>query len=193
MPFAYTNQPTDLRDDQWKPHDPWDLHYTATGDQNRDDELETYLAGLGSGVLAFATAAARDASQPTTGQIAFVVAEGLYYSYNGGWNLTNIVPDAWVNVTFKNSWVNTAADQVVQYRRFGDMVQVRGNCQNGTINTVVFTLPTGYRPPGGGNNFAVMSNGAFSYATIDGGGDVYAFTGSNAKFCFGLIQISTRS
>lgn len=57
-------------------------------------------------------------------------------------------PNAWQNVSFQNSWVNYAGSyQLCQYRKLGDMVQLRGMAKLGTVGTTIFTLPSGYRPP----------------------------------------------
>lgn len=94
----------------------------------------------------------------------------------------------WVGVTFLNSWVNTAAGHPVQYRLEGrdgiDGVRVYGSCQGGTIPAPIFNLP--YHPAYTDNYFPVVSNGAFGTVLIDGGGDVYAWSGSNASFRLNL-------
>jgi hypothetical protein len=57
-------------------------------------------------------------------------------------------PEAWQGVTFTNSWTDYGSGfQTCQFRRFGDMVQLRGLIKSGTIATSAFTLPVGYRPP----------------------------------------------
>jgi hypothetical protein len=53
----------------------------------------------------------------------------------------------WTAPTLLNSWVNYGSGfQDCQYRRVGDMVQVRGLIKSGTI-AVIFNLPAGFRPP----------------------------------------------
>jgi hypothetical protein len=65
---------------------------------------------------------------------------------NGGAYL-QVTP--WTNVTFQNGWANgVAGTQNAQYRRFGDMIQLRGYVAMGTNSTTIFTLPVGFRPPG---------------------------------------------
>jgi len=51
---------------------------------------------------------------------------------------------------FTNSWVNYSLDyyQEAQYRRIGDVVEIRGTMKNGTDSATAFTLPPGYRPVG---------------------------------------------
>lgn len=59
----------------------------------------------------------------------------------------------WKDVTlmqpaFQSTWTNYGADfwQWAQFRRVGDMVEVRGLVRTGADNTSVFILPPGYRP-----------------------------------------------
>jgi hypothetical protein len=59
-----------------------------------------------------------------------------------------ITPTAWTAVTFAGSWVNLGGGyQTAQYRKVGDMVQVRGIIKSGVTATAAFTLPAGFRPP----------------------------------------------
>ena len=69
---------------------------------------------------------------------------------------------AWANVTFENSWADyhTGTYGFCQYRKVGDMVQVRGLINGGVTNTTAFTLPVGFRPP-----FTTYGWGAISSAT----------------------------
>ena len=56
---------------------------------------------------------------------------------------------AWVNCTMQNGWV--AYSVAPAYRKVGDIVYLRGNANGGTKNTVVFTLPVGFRPVAAAN------------------------------------------
>jgi len=61
---------------------------------------------------------------------------------------TYVAPTVWTAVTFQNAWVNFGGgEQPMQYRKIGDMVQLRGVIKSGALNTVAFTLPAGFRPP----------------------------------------------
>lgn len=54
---------------------------------------------------------------------------------------------AWTQATLQNGWAHQAG-QVVQYRKVGDMVQIRGRMDGGTSGFVAyFLLPVGFRPP----------------------------------------------
>lgn len=59
-------------------------------------------------------------------------------------------PTAWTAPTLLNSWVNFGGVYTeAAYRRNGDVVELRGTIKDGatTLDTVLFTLPTGFRPP----------------------------------------------
>ena len=60
-----------------------------------------------------------------------------------------ITPTAWTAVTFENFWVDFGAGsrQVCEFRRVGDIVQLRGTMKSGTLSATAFTLPVGFRPP----------------------------------------------
>ncbi len=54
---------------------------------------------------------------------------------------------AWTAPTLVNSWANFGAgNQVAQYRKVGDTVEMRGIVAGGASSTVCFTLPAGFRP-----------------------------------------------
>lgn len=91
-------------------------------------------------------------------------------------------PTTWTAVTFANSWVDFGTgNQVCQYRKVGDMVQVRGLMKSGTIGAAAFTLPAGFRPPAT-LIFASEANSLFSVINIDSAGVFTPLTGSNVYF-----------
>lgn len=55
-------------------------------------------------------------------------------------------PTVWTGVVFQNGWATAGGWQPGQYRKVGDVVQLRGNI-TGTAPATAFTLPTGFRPP----------------------------------------------
>jgi len=57
--------------------------------------------------------------------------------------------EGWIAPTLLNSWVDYAAGWTAAgYRLDPDgYVTIRGLVKNGTLNTTIFTLPVGYRPP----------------------------------------------
>lgn len=128
------------------------------------------------------TSSTRPAS-PYSGQMIYETDTLLTLVWNGtSWGpVAGPVP--WVAApTFTNSWVNYGGtDQVAQYRKRNDVVELRGLVKNGTLALPAFTLPIGYRPPSS-LWFAVVSNGAFGGLYINAGGDVYPYFGSNLWF-----------
>lgn len=79
-------------------------------------------------------------------------------------------PTAWTNVTFNSPWANYGAGfSNAQYRKVGEMVQVRGlvKATGITVPSLIFILPVGFRPPAnlqfatdGGGNHALLQMGA---------------------------------
>jgi len=57
-------------------------------------------------------------------------------------------PQAWIAVSFSNSWANVAGYNATRYRLEADGVTVRlsGAIKSGSSGTVAFTLPSGYQP-----------------------------------------------
>lgn len=83
-------------------------------------------------------------------------------------------PTAWTNVTFSGTWVNSGSGwQDVQYRKLGDMVQLRGSCTLGAAvsGTTIFTLPVGFRPPAR-LSFATEGSANFRWFLIESTGTV---------------------
>jgi len=88
--------------------------------------------------------------------------------------------DAGVNFTevstptnyFTNSWVNYSIGyhQEAQYRRIGDVVELRGMIKSGTIGSAALTLPVGFRPGGGHHLFPTDSN-ANAHGRVDAQSD----------------------
>jgi len=87
-------------------------------------------------------------------------------------------PGPWQTPTLLNGWVNVGAGgQTVRYRLFGDMVYIEGQVKSGTLNTVVFNLPVGYRPLL--QVYAPVAAGSVvGQVAITTGGDVYIQFGS---------------
>ena len=53
----------------------------------------------------------------------------------------------WITIDdadMENGWITVFLP--VQYRKVGDMVQIRGAVMSGTVGTTIYTLPSGYRP-----------------------------------------------
>lgn len=90
--------------------------------------------------------------------------------------------------TLLNSWVNFGAGYAnAGYTRHLGLVMVRGTVKNGTLNSVVFTLPSGYRPSAA-LIFAVNSNAAHGVIEIGTNGDVIQRSGSNVSLAMDQIH-----
>lgn len=84
---------------------------------------------------------------------------------------------------FQNSWVNfgTPYETAAFYKDSNGIVHLKGLIKSGTVNTIAFTLPVGYRPlkallfPNG-------SNGSIGISVIDSTGGVNPAIGSNVYF-----------
>lgn len=81
---------------------------------------------------------------------------------------------------FVGTWVNfSGTEQAARFRRdpLGHVL-LSGVVKLGTMNTTIFTLPVGYRPPLT-VRFAVPTNGVFGYIEILATGEVQVKSGSN--------------
>lgn len=99
--------------------------------------------------------------------------------------------DAWHTVgaagepTFQSSWVNFDA-RTAQFIRVGRIVRLRGIIKSGTVGSVAFNLPAGFRPATrvtADHFFPCVSNNAFGAVTVNGSdGAVVPGAGSNVWF-----------
>lgn len=80
---------------------------------------------------------------------------------------------------FANGWTNFGGgESVANFYKYRERVYLGGLVKSGTVGATMFTLPVGYRP-GGNVRFAVISNGAFGYFSIDSAGAANLGVGSN--------------
>lgn len=84
---------------------------------------------------------------------------------------------------FKNNWVNynTSTHPKASFYKSNGRVYLKGLISTGTVPSVAFTLPEGYRPEYP-ENFGTAANGAFGYFYVDSNGDVNIQAGSNTWF-----------
>ena len=95
---------------------------------------------------------------------------------------------------FQNSWVAGASGPVTAFRKDPlGRVHIKGNVQNGTSASAVFTLPAGYRPPSN-RYFVVLGAGgaAGNYINITAAGDVVC-TRTGADIHIGDIEFDTET
>lgn len=91
-------------------------------------------------------------------------------------------PTAWAAPVLLNGWADLGGiAQITQYRRIGDVVQVRGVLTAGAIGAIAFVLPVGFRPPAA-LLFATDSNGAYGQFSIEANGNVTPNVGVPASF-----------
>jgi len=65
----------------------------------------------------------------------------------GRFDVSGVLGSDWSNVAFSSGWSNYGNGyHSCQYRRFGDRISLRGLAYSSSTNTIVATLPSGYRP-----------------------------------------------
>ena len=94
---------------------------------------------------------------------------------------------AWIAVSsFLNSWANYGttpggySDASYFKDEFG-IVHLRGLVKNGTVGSVAFNLPTGFRPEFI-KVYSASSGGAYATLRVNPNGDVVPYTGANTYF-----------
>lgn len=114
---------------------------------------------------------------------------------------TTVALEAWHTVggagepSFQNSWVNYASGySSVAFRKdpLGKVI-LRGAIKSGTVPGTVFTLPTGFRPPGQ-ISFPLATDGSFGTlggVYVSNAGDVVIYRGSNAYVSLDGIEFDT--
>lgn len=97
-------------------------------------------------------------------------------------------------VGFQNSWANfgSTVATVGYYKDSFGFVHLKGTAKSGTINTTMFTLPTGFLPAGD-SIYACASNNAFGQVNINAtSGAVTPQIGSNVFFSLdGIVFLAT--
>lgn len=77
--------------------------------------------------------------------------------------LNALVPTVWFTLVLSAPWIHWVG-QTVQYRKVGDMVQIRGRGTGGTGNTAFnpfAILPSGFRPPA---DLMIIGSGVYASA-----------------------------
>jgi hypothetical protein len=98
-----------------------------------------------------------------------------------------------ISPTLLNGWVNYgAALKTVGYQKdcFG-IVHIFGSLKSGTIGSILFTLPSGYRPSAD-MKFAGTENNSPATIYITSSGNVQQITGSNTELSIGGISFTTQ-
>lgn len=110
----------------------------------------------------------------------------LFWPPHGAYIIGIITEAGWTALPFNpGEWENYgAASQVCEYRRDGNWVTLRGVAKRsgGGVSMVVGTLPTGFIPTGGRENFAVDSDTQeHSAVVVDPSGDIEIELGPSAS------------
>lgn len=89
----------------------------------------------------------------------------------------------WFYPTLLNSWVrfDTTYGQAAYMKDANGFVHLAGLVKSGSIGTVIFVLPPGFRP-GSQRYFATGSGGAFGALRVNNAGEVIAQVGSPSSF-----------
>ena len=115
--------------------------------------------------------------------ISTTVVPNLNADMVGGLHSTDLAKtaqEAWITPTLLNAWVNFAPTSVAcQYMKDSmGFVHLRGLVKSGGINTVIYTLPLGYRPSEM-MHFGTTSNNAYGQVEVYADGSVIVDIGNN--------------
>lgn len=94
--------------------------------------------------------------------------------------------------TLLNSWANSGGSERAAgyYKDRSGRVHLMGSIKSGTLGVNAFVLASGYRPSAT-LRFAVMSNNAFGYVSVDSSGGVVVQVGSNVEVHLDGISFTT--
>lgn len=96
---------------------------------------------------------------------------------------------------FQNGWVNYGSNwENARFRKdaAGNVI-IQGLVKSGATQTVIFTLPEGYRTPSEGSGFLIfdlISNGALGRVDVQPNGDVFYYSGANPSGWLSLSEIT---
>lgn len=100
-------------------------------------------------------------------------------------------PETWIAPTLLNSWANFGGgfSAAGYYKDASGVVRLKGTITGGTAtaDTVLFTLPVGYRPSES-LFVAVVSNNSFGAVHVNTDGSVMVRAGSNVFFCLNGVS-----
>ena len=123
-------------------------------------------------------------------------AEVLLLADGTNWNVIAGAQDSgWIavlgGVGFQNSWVNFSNGySSAAYRLTGNVVRITGNVKSGASGSVIFTLPSGFRPTVGYTQIAsavfttAVSYGYITVGAAGAGTVVGNYTGSLSTLSF---------
>lgn len=102
-----------------------------------------------------------------------------------------ITQQYWTYATLGNGWVNYNAGYAnARYRKYNGKVIIQGLIANGSINSIAFTLPEGYRPNNGTLIFGTFGSAGGQRIDVDTAGNVVVSGGSNGFVSLSGIEFS---
>ena len=100
-----------------------------------------------------------------------------------GPNTASVSDSGWITATLLNNYTHYDTTQYgpVRYRKIGSIVHIAGLTTQASANSVIFTLPVGYRPP---NHLIFWAQNANNLARLDiqQDGDVIPITAPSASW-----------
>ena len=116
------------------------------------------------------------------GNMAIGTSVSTSYKLRVGGGLTELQQEGWNNVSFQNGWVNYGVvyNNAGYFKDSNGVVHLRGLIRNGTIGSVIFNLPAGYRPVSR-ELFSTISINGYARVDVNTNGDVIhsSFNGAN--------------
>lgn len=146
-----------------------------------------------SGVLSFATKGAADTWGAANSAYLSVDDKCMVGAVAYYWNGTTWDRDTvWTALTLTGGWANYGAPfRNASYRRINGSVELRGSIKSGGVGSgnPIGTLPAGFRPVGGDEQFLVGANAGIADLRVDTAGLIYIAT-YNASGNNGVVSLS---
>ena len=119
---------------------------------------------------------------PTNSNTALTIDSSGDITLNGP-NTASVSDSGWITATLLNNYTHYDTSQYgpVRYRKIGNIVNIQGITTQNVANSVIFTLPVGYRPP---NQIIICAQNANSVARLDikQNGDVMPQTAASSSW-----------
>jgi len=93
-------------------------------------------------------------------------------------------PTPWTQLPLTNSWVNYDGGHPCQYRKIGDVVEMRGVVKNGTLAASIGTLPVGFRPYQTDETLVVFSAGVAVGISITSAGTMTVWSPATNPYVY---------
>jgi archaellum component FlaF (FlaF/FlaG flagellin family) len=150
------------------------LYYRLSGGNNASIASNFVWVGFGTTFAVTADMVVVATCNQETGSTYLKMGTGDVL-WNGDSVSRNKPAVAWRNATFLGSWTNFGSGfHNAQFRRMGDVVELRGLVRGGAQGSTIFNLPVGFRPLSRVLVPTVTSPDAIGRIDIDAGGNVIA-------------------